>query len=76
MSDDEKARLKTLLSYWVEHNEEHSGEFKEWAEKARGMGEAEVAAEIMQAVENMDRVSKILSKTLQRLEEGQGNVSG
>jgi hypothetical protein len=67
MSTDEKTKLKTLLSYWVEHNEEHSGEFREWAEKAREMGEAEVAAEIMQAVENMEKVSEILSKTLQRL---------
>ena len=67
MSTDDKAKLKTLLSYWVEHNEEHSGEFKEWAEKAKEMDEAEVAAEIMQAVANMDKVSEILKKTLQRL---------
>ena len=67
MSVDEKARLKTLLSYWVEHNEEHSQEFKEWAEKAKEMGEADVAREIMQAVDNMDKVSEILSRTLQRL---------
>ena len=67
MSTDEKAKLKKLLSYWIEHNEEHSGEFKEWAEKAREMGEAEIAAEIMQAVANMDKVSEILKKTLQRL---------
>jgi hypothetical protein len=67
MSADEKFRLKTLLTYWVEHNEEHSGEFKEWADKAKEMGEAEVAAELMQAVVNMDKVSEILSKTLRRL---------
>ena len=67
MSADEKSKLKTLLTYWVEHNEEHSGEFREWAEKAKEMGKAEVAAEIMQAVVNMDKVSEILSKTLQRL---------
>ena len=67
MSINEKDKLKTLLGYWVEHNEEHSGEFKEWAEKAREMGEVEVADEIMQAVENMDRVSVILTKTLKRL---------
>lgn len=67
MSMDERNKLKTLLSYWIEHNEEHSGEFKEWAEKAREMEEAEVADEIMQAVENMDRVTQILSKTLKRL---------
>ena len=67
MSISEKDKLKTLLSYWVEHNEEHSGEFKEWAEKARELGEAEVASEIMQAVENIDRVSEILTTTLKRL---------
>jgi hypothetical protein len=67
MSINEKDKLKTLLSYWVEHNEEHSGEFKEWAEKAREMGEAEVADEILQAVGHMDKVSEILSKTLKRL---------
>ena len=66
MSMEEKDKLKTLLSYWVEHNEEHSGEFREWAEKAREMGEAEVADEIMQAVENMDKVTEILTRTLKR----------
>ena len=59
MSTDEKAKLKTLLEYWIEHNEEHSREFKEWAEKARRMGEEQVATEILQAVENMDRVTEI-----------------
>ena len=67
MSMEEKNKLKTLLSYWVEHNEEHSGEFREWAEKAREMGEADVADEIMQAVGHMDKVSEILSKTMKRL---------
>jgi hypothetical protein len=74
MSMAEKDKLKTLLRYWVEHNEEHSQEFKEWAEKAREMGEAEVADEIMQAVGNMDKVTEILTKTLKRLEEAAGNV--
>jgi hypothetical protein len=67
MSTDDKSKLKTLLSYWVEHNEEHSGEFREWAEKAKEMGEADVADEIMQAVGHMDKVSEILSKTMKRL---------
>jgi hypothetical protein len=69
MSSDEKAKLKTLLEYWVGHNQEHSQEFREYAEKARRMGEGAVADEIMQAVENMDRVTEILSRTLKRLEE-------
>ena len=69
MSSDEKAKLKTLMKYWIEHNEEHSQEFREYAEKARQMGEGRVAEEILQAVENMDRVTEILSKTLKRLQE-------
>jgi nickel/cobalt exporter len=69
MSNDDKTKLKTLLNYWVEHNQEHSEEFKEWADKARQMGEAEVAEEILQAVGNMEKVSEILTKTLKRLEE-------
>lgn len=69
MSSEEKAKLKTLMKYWIEHNEEHSQEFREYAEKARQMGEGRVAEEILQAVENMDRVTEILSKTLKRLQE-------
>jgi len=67
MSSDEKAKLKTLLNYWIEHNQEHSEEFKEWAGKARQMGEGKVADEILQAVGNMDKVTEILSRTLKRL---------
>lgn len=67
MSADDKTKLKTLLSYWIEHNEEHSQEFKEWAEKARQMGEEQVATEILLAVQNMDKVTDILSGTMKKL---------
>ena len=67
MSSDEKSKLKILLSYWVEHNQEHSQEFREWAEKAKKMGEEEVGGEILQAVGNMEKVTEILSNTLKRL---------
>jgi nickel/cobalt exporter len=69
MSSDEKAKLKTLLDYWVEHNQEHSQEFKEWVDKARALGEKEVADELLLASQEMDKVSEILSKTLKRLQE-------
>jgi phage shock protein A len=69
MSTDDRAKLQTLLNYWVEHNREHSDEFREWAEKARQMGEAEIADEILQAVGNMEKVTELLSATLKKLEE-------
>ncbi len=69
MSSDEKTKLKTLLDYWVEHNQEHSQEFKDWVDKARALGEKEVADELLLASQEMDKVSEILSKTLKRLQE-------
>jgi rubrerythrin len=68
MGSDDKEKLKTLLKYWIEHNREHSEEFKEWAEKAQKMGEGEVGGEIMKAVGNMDKVTEILSGILRKLE--------
>ena len=70
MGSDERAKLKTLLNYWVEHNREHSQEFKEWADKARVLGEVDVAEEILQAVQAMEKASGLLSQSLRRLEEG------
>ena len=69
MSSDERAKLKTLLNYWIEHNKEHSQEFREWAEKARSFGEVTAGEEILQAAEDMDKASEFLSQALGRLEE-------
>ena len=61
-------KLSTMLNYWMEHNKEHSQEFREWADKARGFGEAEVYEEILAAAQEMDRVNESLSRALKRLE--------
>jgi hypothetical protein len=31
---DEIEKLRVLLPHWIEHNGEHAGEFREWAERA------------------------------------------
>jgi len=69
MSIDERDKLKALLNYWIEHNREHSQEFKEWADKAKILGEVEIAEEILQAAQEMDKASGLLSQSLKRLEE-------
>jgi hypothetical protein len=69
MASDEKTKLKALLHYWVEHNREHSQEFKEWAGKARALGEVKVAGEMLQAAQAMDKAGRLLSQSLKRLEE-------
>jgi len=68
MGNDDKAKLRTLLNYWMEHNKEHSHEFREWADKAKVLGEAEVSEEILAAVQEMDKSNESLSRALKRLE--------
>jgi rubrerythrin len=71
MVKNEKAKLKTLLKYWIAHNQDHSAEFKEWAEKAGNMGEAEVAADIKHAVTQMDKATALFTHSLKKL-SGEG----
>ena len=68
MGNDEKAKLRTLLGYWIEHNKEHSQEFREWASKAKGFGEAEACKEMLQAAQEMDKASESLLQALRGLE--------
>ena len=68
MNEDEKAKLKTILNYWVKHNEEHSQEFKEWAEKARASEESEVGDQISQAAEVMEKVNDLLLQAMNKLQ--------
>ena len=67
MGKNEKDKLKALLKYWIAHNQDHSAEFKEWAEKASTMGEAEVAADIKQAVAQMDKATVLFIHSLKKL---------
>ena len=72
MGDEERVKLRTLLNYWVEHNMEHSQEFREWAEKVKGFGEAEAGEDMLRAAQEMDKASEILSQALRRLERREG----
>ena len=72
MSDNERAKLRTLLNYWIEHNKEHSQEFKEWAGKAKRFGEAETGEDMVQAAQEMDKASEMLSRALRRLVAKEG----
>lgn len=68
MSNEEAAKLKTLLNYWIEHNREHSQEFKEWADRVKALGEVETSKEMLQAVREMDKASECLVRALRNLE--------
>jgi hypothetical protein len=64
----EKVKLMALLNYWISHNKEHSREFREWADKARGFCEVEVPQGMVQAAQEMDKAGESLSCAVRRLE--------
>ena len=68
MDSDEKTKMKTLLSYLVEHNRDHSQEVKDWAKKAREIGELTLADDMLAAADAMDKAIELLNGSLNRLE--------
>lgn len=70
MPRDDDARLRILLSHWVEHNEEHAREFAEWARKANAGGRTPVHDHMMKAVKQMREANLSLLAALEVLKEG------
>ena len=72
MDSQELTKLRTLLNYWIEHNREHSQEFREWAEKTLSAGETGAGEDMLLAAQEMDEASEILSRARERLEVKEG----
>jgi hypothetical protein len=70
MDKSEIEKLRILLDHWIEHNKEHGDEFREWAEKARDLGEAVVQQDMLDAAQYMDKASDSLVKALEELDKG------
>lgn len=69
MDNEERSKLRTILDYWIEHNRQHSREFREWAGKAKGYGEDEAGKRMLQAAQEMDKASQSLSQALRSLDK-------
>lgn len=65
MNDMEK--LRALLPHWIEHNQEHAGEFDAWAEKAIAAGHATAAHQMRRAAEAMHQATGALQAALAEL---------
>ena len=59
---NEVDKLRVLIPHWIEHNEEHAGEFRRWAEEAGGATE-----DILNAADSMSRVNQSLAVALEKL---------
>jgi hypothetical protein len=58
---DTRSKLKSLLSYWLEHNGEHRAEFHEWADKI-AIEQADIAGQLRQAADKMAEADQYLKK--------------
>jgi hypothetical protein len=58
----EEDKLRVLIPHWIEHNEEHAGEFQRWAESA-----GDAAPDIEAAAEAVTRANESLAAALEKL---------
>jgi hypothetical protein len=72
MGNAEREKIKILVNHWIDHNKEHSQEFRKWAEKAKGLGEAEVCDDLLEAAQVVDRANVPLLRGLRALEGKEG----
>lgn len=63
----ELEKLRLLLPYWVEHNEEHAADFRKWAGKVRQMGKEEAAQDIQAASEALAKANGALAAAMEKL---------
>ena len=64
---EEIKQLAALLDYMIKHNEEHAEEVKEYAGRARALGNEEAQAEIEKGVELLTQSNQMLRKARNRL---------
>lgn len=65
---NETEKLRILLPHWLEHNEEHAAEFREWAEQLRQSGHEDAAQSIMIAADRLEGANISLSEALEKLD--------
>jgi hypothetical protein len=67
MIEGEKKRLTTLLNYLIKHNEEHSGELIELAEKVKTVANDVVRDDILEAARLMGESTEFLKQAFMEL---------
>jgi predicted metallo-beta-lactamase superfamily hydrolase len=59
---NETDKLRVLIPHWIEHNQEHAQEFRDWAKKA-----GDASTDILTASEIMEQANKTLETALEKL---------
>jgi nickel/cobalt exporter len=65
---DDREKLLIIIKHWIEHNETHLEEHRQWARKAEGLGLAGVKARITEAMEAISQSNALFKEALKELE--------
>jgi hypothetical protein len=65
----EMKELKALLSYMIEHDDEHAEELKDLAEKAKSLGNTVAYDELIAGVNEMKAANERLKNASKKLKE-------
>ena len=65
---DDKEKLPIIIKHWVEHNESHMEEYRQWAQKAEELGLTAVKTRISDAMEAIIQSNDLLKEALKELE--------
>jgi hypothetical protein len=59
---DQLEKLKRMLSYWEEHNNEHVKIYMEWAAKISSLGNKELSRTLVRLYKEQKRLNKRLEE--------------
>ena len=65
---EEKDKLPIVIKHWIEHNESHIEEYRQWAQKAGEMGLDSIKDRITEAMDEIIRSNSRLGEALKELE--------
>ena len=64
---EDREKLEHLLKHWIEHNEEHAAEYREWAIKAKDVYSGSVSNQIFEAANQIEKASESLSSAIAQM---------
>jgi nickel/cobalt exporter len=65
---DDREKLPIIITHWIEHNESHIEEYRQWAKKAGELDLGGVKARITEAMEAIIQSNSLFKEALKELE--------
>ncbi len=63
-----RQKLEKLLAHWIKHNKDHSGSYRQWAEKAKSEDMEAVGEMLDDIAQTSDKINTKLERALAQIE--------